>query len=190
MKTMALGAFTSFVRNPVNTDYQGEDTDETIEILLRKSLYTLIPKILMSSFLLIFPLFLIPFLARTTVYRIPVFDGTSIFSLTFFFYLFAFGFTLEAFLDWFFEVFLVTNKKVVDINEGCKSISETPLVNVQDINSKIRGSIGEIFNVGDIFLQTAGERTEFKIELVDNPSVVRDVISDLVTKEKENGHIQ
>ena len=186
---MALRIFKTFIKRPLNTDYQGRDTDETIEILLRKSLYTLVPKFLMIVLLFVVPLFLIPFLASVVVYKIHIFDGASIFVLTLFFYLFAFGFTFETFLDWFFEVFLVTNKKIVDINEGCRSISETPLINVQDVNSKINGNIGQILNIGSIFIQTAGKTTEFEINMIDNPSAVRDSISDLVTKEKTHGHI-
>lgn len=189
IKIMTLGILKTFIRRPTHTDYQGRDADETIEILLRKSLYTLLPKSLMTFFLFTIPLFLIPFLAKATIYKVPVFDGSSLFVLTLFFYLFAFGFVFETFLDWFFEVFLVTNKKVVDIGEGCRSISETPLVNVQDINSKINGNIGQILNIGSIFIQTAGKTTEFEIDMIDNPSVVRDAISDLVIKEKTHGHI-
>lgn len=189
MKAMALGIFKTFIRRPANTDYQGRDADETIEILLRKSLYILFLKFLMAFFLFIIPLFLIPFLAKATIYKVHVFNGPSLFIFTLFFYLFAFGFVFETFLNWFFEVFLVTNKKIVDIDEGCRSISETPLINVQDINSKINGNIGQILNIGSIFIQTAGKTTEFEIDMIDNPSVVRDAISDLVTKEKTHGHI-
>ncbi|MBU2577825.1 hypothetical protein KKA69_03250 [Patescibacteria group bacterium] len=186
---MAISIFKTFIKEPLNTDYQGRDSDETIEILLRRSLYSLLPRFLMSVFLFVTPLFLIPFLAKITLYKVPVFGGPSLFVLTLFFYLFTFGFVFETFLYWFFEVFLVTNKKIVDIDKSCRSISETPLVNIQDINSKINGSIGEILNIGSIFIQTAGETTEFKIDMVDNPSVVRDAISDLVTKEKKHGHL-
>ncbi|MBU0534620.1 MAG: hypothetical protein ABIJ82_04150 [Patescibacteria group bacterium] len=186
---MAIGIFKTFIKRPANTDYQGRDSDETIEILLRKSLYTLFPKFLMAFFLFVAPLFLIPFLAKATVYKVHIFDGPSLFIFALFFYLFAVGFVFEVFLYWYFEVFLVTSKKIVDINKGCRSISETPIINIQDINSKIHGSIGEILNIGSIFIQTAGKTTEFEINMIDNPSVVRDAISDLVTKEKRNGHI-
>ena len=186
---MASGIFKSFVQNPINTDYQGRDSDETIELVLRKSIYTLLPKFLAVVLLLIIPLFLIPFLANVIVYKVHVFDGPSLLILTLFFYLISFGYAFEIFLDWFFEVFLVTNKKIVDIGEDCRNISETPIVNVQDISSKMYGNIAQILNIGSIFLQTAGKTAEFEIDMIDNPSVVRDAISDWVTKEKKDGHI-
>jgi hypothetical protein len=51
------------------------------------------------------------------------------------------------------------------------------------------GNIAQILNIGSIFLQTAGKTAEFEIDMIDNPSVVRDAISDWVTKEKKDGHI-
>jgi membrane protein YdbS with pleckstrin-like domain len=186
---MALGVFKTFIRRPTRVDYQGRDSDEVIEIVLRKSLYSLVGKALTIVFLFLVPLFLIPFLAKTTVYNVHILDRASLFILTLFFYLVALGFLFEVVLDWYFEVFLVTSKKIVDMGEDSRSISETPLVNVQDVNSKISGNIEQILNIGSIFIQTAGKVTEFEIDMIDNPSVVRDAISDLVIKEKTHGHI-
>jgi len=186
---MALNIFKTFVKRPSNTNYQGSDTDETIEIVIRKSLYSLVQKFFVAVLLFVIPLVIPSFLAKATIYKAHVFDGSSILVLTLFFYLVAFGFIFETFLDWFFEVFLVTNKKVVDINEDCRSISETPLLNVQDVSSEISRGLGEILNIGNVSIQTAGKMTEFKIDMIDNPSVVRDTISDLVTKEKSHGNI-
>jgi membrane protein YdbS with pleckstrin-like domain len=186
---MALSAFKTFIQKPTKIDYQGRDSDEVIEIVLRKSLYSLVGKAFIIIFLFLIPLFLIPFLAKTTVYSVHILDGSSLFVLTLFFYLIACGFVFEVVLDWYYEVFLVTNKKIVDMGEDSRSISETPLVNVQDVNSKISGNIEQILNIGSIFIQTAGKVTEFEIDTVDNPSVVRDAISDLVVKEKTHGHI-
>lgn len=186
---MRPGVFKTFIKNPLNIYYQGSDADERIELVIRKSLYSLVFKFFMILFLFCIPLFLIPPLAKVVIYNIHVFNAPSIFVLTLFFYLFAAGFTFVTFITWFFEVFLVTNKKIVDINESCRSISETPITNVQDVTSKISGNIGEILNIGRIYIQTASETPEFGINMVDNPSFVRDTISDLVTKEKKHGHL-
>jgi hypothetical protein len=185
---MGASIFKTVIKRPEHTRYQGEDDDEIIEILLRKSMYSLVVKFLIVSLLFISPLFLVPFLAKATLYKVVLFDGASLLVLTLFFYLVAFGFLFEIIIDWFYEVFLVTNKKIVDIGKDCRSISETPLINVQDVTSKIHGAIGEILNIGSVIVQTAGESREFGIDLVDNPSLVRDAISDLVTKGKIHGN--
>jgi hypothetical protein len=66
-----------------------------------------------------------------------------------------------------------------------KNISETTLDNVEDVTSNVTGALGMIFNIGDVFIQTAAERREFEFHAVDDPSRVRDLIADL-SAEKRN----
>ena len=84
---------------------------------------------------------------------------------------------------------VITNKKLVDmdfIGLAYKNISETMLYNIEDVTSNITGIVGTIFNVGDVFIQTAAEMREFEFIGADDPSKVRDLIIDLV--EKTKGH--
>jgi hypothetical protein len=46
--------------------------------------------------------------------------------------------------------------------------------------------IGQVFNIGSIHIQTAAEREEFEFSMIDNPSAVRDTISDLISKNGGN----
>jgi len=70
---------------------------------------------------------------------------------------------------------------MIDIDKGAVVISEAPLSNIQDVTSKIPSVIGQIFNIGSIIIQTAGERDYFEFNSVDNPSMLRDTISDIIT---------
>lgn len=118
----------------------------------------------------------------------PAFSNFFIFSLIFFWYVFIFGYFLREFLDWYFEVLLITSKKIVDIDRGATNISETPLTNVQDVTSETPSMIGQIFNIGSIKIQTAAESKEFEFNLMDDPSKVRDFLSDIVAKKGNDGH--
>ena len=175
--------FTSFQKNPRSTSYEGKDQDEEIQLLIRQSLISTLSWIITSVFFVFIPIFTIPFLSSLQYEGQKIFNGMFLFSITVFWYIFLFGYIYQNFLDWYFEVLLVTNKKVIDIDRGCTSISETLLNNIQDVTSKMTTVIGQVLNVGSIHIQTAAEREEFEFHLVDNPSVVRDSISDLVSKE-------
>lgn len=184
---MSANLFKSFIKSPKNTTYGGEDSDENVEILLRKSLFTIIPMAVASVILLAVPFILShPVSIAGSVFKVQP-NKEILFLATAFWYLFTLGFVFQGFLNWFFEVMLITNKKIVDIDQGCRNISETSLEKIQDITSNMNKGMGEVLNIGMIFLQTAGETEEFEFGPVDNPSVIRDTISDLVIKGKQNG---
>ena len=178
--------FRSFIKNPRGTSYQGRDQDESVILVVRKSLVTIYGWVITFILFLIIPLLLIPMLSDIGLEGHKLLGTSFLYCLTAFWYLFSFGFAFQSFLYWYFEVLLVTNKKVIDIDHACTNISETTLRNIQDVTSKIHGNWGQVLNIGSIFIQTAAEREEFEFESVDNPSFVRDAISDLIAEQK--GH--
>ena len=187
---MSAALFKSFIKEPKNTSYKGAHIDERVQILVRRSLLSVYYWVITSIIFFTVPFFFIPFLARLQYNGAAVFGSSFLLCLTLFWYIFLFGFILQCFFDWFFDVFLVTNKKIVDIDRNCTSISETPLRNVEDITSRIYAPWGQVFNIGSIFVQTAGEQTEFEFEMLDDPSTVRDAISDLVSEGNKNDTVR
>ena len=63
-----------------------------------------------------------------------------------------------------------------------KNISECTLNNIEDVTSNVIGTFGILFNIGDVFIQTAAEKSEFEFDNIDNPAKIRDIISDLVVE--------
>ena len=180
----------SFIKNPENTSYKGEDSDEKIVFLIRQSSWATAGWVLSTIFLAVFILFALPQLSKITHDDERLFNNGFILLLTVFSYIVLFGHAFHRFLDWYFEVFLITTKKIVDIDKGAISISETPLENVQDVTSKIQSVFGQMLNIGSIHIQTAAEKGEFEFEMVDDPSKVRDTLSDMVAevKGRKNGN--
>lgn len=177
----------SVIRNPKNTSYEGKDDDEVVIMLIRQSLISVIGWLISGAFFFMIPFALVPFLSTLQYEGERVFNALFLLCFTAFWYLSLFGYTFERFLNWYFEVLLVTNKKIIDIDRGATNISETFLTNIQDVTSKMSTVLGQVLNIGSIHIQTAAEREEFEFHLVDNPSMVRDAISDLVAK-KGRGH--
>jgi hypothetical protein len=178
----------SLIKNPKNTSYEGKDNDEVVIMLIRQSLIAVLGWVITSVFLFIIPFFLMPYLTTLQYEGEKVFNGLFILSFTLFWYLALFDYVFQRFLDWYFEVLLVTNKKIIDIDKGATNISETFLNNVQDVTSKMSSVLGQVLNIGSIHIQTAAEREEFEFHLIDNPSAVRDAISDMVAKKGGKRH--
>ncbi|MBW6441739.1 hypothetical protein K0B04_02405 [Patescibacteria group bacterium] len=178
----------SLIKNPRGTSYEGKDNDEQVILLVRQSLVSVIGWLITGAILFIIPIFLMPFLSVVEINDEKIFNGMFIFAFTLFWYLALFGYVFQSFIHWYFEVLLITNKKIIDIDRGATNISETTLDNVQDVTSKMASVIGQVLNVGSIHIQTAAEREEFEFHLVDNPSIVRDAISDMVAKKGNRKH--
>jgi len=138
---------------------------------------------------------LVPFIlsiiyAGIAVNNLPTLSSKLAFILNLFWYLLTFGFVFQNFLNWFFNVYIITNKKIVDMDfHGLlsKNVSEAPLRNVEDVTSNVTGTLRVIFNYGHVYIQTSAEKREFDFEDVANPTKVRDLISDLAT-EVRHGH--
>lgn len=181
----------SFIKKPLHTSYEGKDNDEEILYVLRRSLWVITPSTLILVFLVVIPVVLFPYLnsinSKFNLGIKPFFIDT----LNIFWYLLTFGVMFQIFVNWYFNVFVITDKKIIDFDvKGLlyKNISEASLRNVEDVTSTVNGTFGTIFNIGTVSVQTAGEKREFEFNMMDHPAKIRDMISDLVSNLKGGGH--
>lgn len=89
------------------------------------------------------------------------------------------------FLSWFFNVGVITNLRIIDIDFISviyKEVTEARLDKVEDITSKSGGYFQSFFDYGNVFIQTAGTEINIEFENISKPSEVVRVISDLVGK--------
>ena len=189
MRYNQVMVFSSFIADPQRTSYDGADADENVKYVLRRSKITNIPWLIATVIMIALPVFGVPYILGIKFSGEIVFKENYVFVATLFWYLATFGLFFQKFVNWFFNVLVITNKKLVDmdfIGLAYKNISETMLYNIEDVTSNITGIVGTIFNVGDVFIQTAAEMREFEFIGADDPSKVRDLIIDLV--EKTKGH--
>ena len=172
--------FQSFITEPTNIEYEGKDKDEHIIYIFRKSFIINYFWFLTVIILLVAPLFVVS--------SIPSYYGAGfITSVVAFYYLFTLGYGFVQLSNWFFNVYIISDKKIVDVDLhgiGYKNISEAPIESIEDVTSKISGIFGMTFNIGNIYVQTAAAKTEFEFIDIDNPNYVRDLISDLSAHKK------
>lgn len=104
-----------------------------------------------------------------------------LFFLAWLWYQFLLGYVLVAFAGWFFNINLVTDRRILDVDYWgflFFNVSETPLANIQDITYNISGLPQTIFNYGDIHIQTAGTAANFEFRHVPHPAAIHDLITD------------
>ena len=168
--------------NPPDIRFETQEREEKIILLLRRHWITNLPWVLLA----ILALFA-PFLLRL----FPVLGFLplryQLISILLW-YLLTLAFVLENFLSWYFNVNVVTDERIVDIDFYSliyKQISHCKIDKIQDVTFKMEGIIRTIFNYGDVFIQTAGEVPVFEFESVPNPALVVQKLNELILEEEQ-----
>ncbi len=95
------------------------------------------------------------------------------------YYLFIWLFFFFSFIDFYLDIWLITNKRIIDVKqEGffSRTIAEQKLYRVQDVTSEVKGAFPTIFKYGNVYIQTAGEEQRFFFHEVSNPDGVRNML--------------
>lgn len=179
---MILSLFPAFFDHPAHISFAQQEADEKIELLLRQHFVTQIPWIIISILGFLLPKFITsyyPILGLTTFVSIPFEVALS---LVVVWYLLILAYITEKFLSWYFNIYIVTNLHLVDINFHNllnRDVVEVRLEEVQSGKSHIKGVFGSLFNFGDVIIETAAERQNIQFLSVPQPDFVADRIQDL-----------
>lgn len=172
----------SFVDHPVDVAFADQQSDEHIVLFLRRHPITNVGWILSALFLIFAPFFLFPFVEQINL--IPFdFPPAYGFIFTLFWYLGTFAFIIMKFIFWYYNVNIITNKRVIDIDFIYLLYREntaTNITQIEDVTSKVGGFLRSIFDFGDIFVQTAGNEPNIEFLAVPHPSKIVRTINNLM----------
>lgn len=177
--------FASFCDHPDGITFENQEPDEVILLFLRRHFITNVPWIALTIVLLIIPLFLpllSPILSTFLFGSLPS-NFIQIFLI--FYYLVVLTFVLTQFITWYFNVSIVTQKRIVDIDFSdllYHDVAVTKVNLIEDTNYTQVGFIRSLFNYGDVFVQTAGEKLHFDFLAVPNPTKVVNIVQSLIGK--------
>jgi uncharacterized membrane protein YdbT with pleckstrin-like domain len=178
-----------FASDPVGVSFENQEKGEKIILLLRQHLATQIMVVLEIVFLFLLPIIVSPVVM---VFRVDVFSylGTNqVFWVVLCWYFFVLGFTFYKFIHWYFNVYILTNERIIDFDFKGVLNSETAYANlnqIQDVSPKIVGFSGTFFHYGDVYIQTASEVPEFDFESVKFPDeVAQRILAEVRIEEAE-----
>jgi len=181
-KSVPVSPLSSFAYLPKGVSFETKNREEKIVLLLRRHPITNLRWILIAVFLILAPLVLNFF---------PILDflpANFRFVAVLGWYLITLAFIFENFLDWFFNVNIITDERIVDIdfdNLIYKKISEMAIDKIQDVTVRTGGVVRTMFNYGDVFIQTAAEVTNFDFLAVPNPERVTKILEELKVEEQQ-----
>lgn len=178
----AKGLLSAFVVQPTQVRMGIQQSDEKILLLLRRHWITNVKWITIFGLMLIGPVMLSVFVDQMFL---PSRFMTATVVL---WYLLTFGIALEGFLSWFYNVFIITDERIIDVdfvNLIYKNISAAKIDNIEDVTVQMGGAIRNVLNFGTVLVQTAGEKTQFEFEDVPNPQEVAKFINELMLEEEQ-----
>lgn len=165
----------SFCLNP-NLHFDGQDKDEHPILVLRAHPITQLPWLINAFFFIIFLLFLnlyLPqYLGFYQLFFVDLFGVALVFSYLYF-----------NFLHWFFNVGIITNKRILDVDFYGLIYKETTIAmlnKVEDITAKVGGVFSSLFDYGNVFIQTAGTDVNIEFINIPKPQQVAKIINQLL----------
>lgn len=150
------------VKPEVRFDIQ--EQDEEVILTVRAHPVTLLPWIFSGFVLFIFLILL-------NIVFGSLFSPAQSFLLNLTLIIFILSYLWFNFLGYFFNVGIVTNKRVIDIDYSAviyREMTEASLSKIEDITAKSGGYFEALFNYGNVYIQTAGT-AEVNVEFLKIP---------------------
>lgn len=163
-------------------------SDERVVKIIRRDFFILFKKLIYLMIMIV-----LPFLFLTLVVYIQpsLLVGDASFPLLVLsisaYYLFAWLFFFFSFIDYYLDVWIITNERIIAIEQKgffARVIAEQRLFRIQDVTSELKGVLPTMLNYGNVHVQTAGETQRFLFSQVPDPEGVRGIIIQLAEKSK------
>ena len=104
------------------------------------------------------------------------------------YYLFVWLFALHTFVDYYLDVWIVTNERIINVEQRglfSRTVSEQKLYRVQDVTSELKGIFSTLLTFGTVYIQTAGETQRFIFKQVPDPSHIARRVMQLAEENKK-----
>jgi hypothetical protein len=177
---------TAYCEYPAGVVFADKLSDEVLLLFLRKHFVTNMPWVISAIGLLLAPLLLL-FIVDFGLLTFDFLPSSYVTMFLVLYYFFIFGFLFVHYLTWFYNIGLVTNQRIIDIDFSSlvfENVDATKLSQVEDVGYKQVGIIRSIFDYGDIHLHTAGPTSNFEFFAVPHPEKIINIINNLIGKAK------
>jgi len=185
MGTISLNNDYSFMSFPKELNFHGKEKGEQVVLIIRSHWIVTVPYFFLAALVLSLP-FILVLLIPTFSSSIALLISLIITSL-----LVSLGIMVSTFVKWFYTVHIITDQRVVDLDFTSimnHSMAEAQLEKIEDVTHKQLGVIGSIFDVGTVYIQTAGAQNEIEFSNVPRPRDIQDILIDLLEL-KQKGEI-
>lgn len=177
--------FGSFVTRPQGVHFATQAASEQILLILRRHPITQLSWLIFAAFLVLLPPFFLPTLIE--VFSDLLIPSSYQIVLIGFWYLATFAFILTNFVLWYFNVNIVTNRRVLDIDFPSlliQEVSGTHIEQIEDVTYQQIGVFAALFDYGNVFVETAGPTPNIEFLQIPHPKNAARIILDLMGKDR------
>lgn len=169
-----------------------KDYEKVVESV-RRHFITFVPNLIFFFFLMLIPFGLYFLISNIfPAWLTEPMSYTLLVLLASVYYLSIMLFFYTSFIEFYLDIHIITNDRMVDINQisiFARKIAEVDLYQIQDASSDVKGFFGTIFNYGNVDVQTAGSVPKFSMENAPDPHRLRRVILDLAAEDKKHHRV-
>jgi len=181
------GIFNTFSVFPKKLNFYGKEPEEDIILVTRSHWIAYVPGFLFALLFLLLPILII-FLSNTiNLFNSPnVYIGILIVGI-----ILCINILVTTILKWYYTVNIITDQRIVVVrmdNAFYHLYSEAQLEKIEDVSHKPIGFWSNIFDVGDVDIDTAGHEVDFHLKTLPKPRELQDVLNDLLEM-KQKGKI-
>jgi hypothetical protein len=167
------------------------ENDEIILKVVRKHWFAVFQELFMIFVIALLPIAFFVLFRRIFFYDLAIQDLYALMYLYFIFIILIWILTFVIWTNYYLDMWLITNKRLVDVNQigfFTREISSLRFDRIQDVKVEIFGFISTLLKIGNIHVQTAASRKEFIIRQAANPEQVKQCIMDAQNALDEKAH--
>ena len=158
-------------------------------MVLRRHPFIIITKLAFWLVVALAPVLLYFFAQDTMPF---IFDNSIMYPISILFtsvyYLYLWLFAFHSFVDYYLDVWIVTNYRIINIEQHglfARTVSEQELSRIQDVTSELKGFFSTMLDFGTVYIQTAGEKVRFVFKQIPDPYGVSREITKLAEQSRQ-----
>ncbi len=181
---MNFKLFPSIFHNPEKIRFIEQEKNENIILFLRQHPIVNVPWILIALLITLVPVFAIQLDTNFNTHFFINIPQNILIGSIIVYYMIVLAYVIENFIFWYFNIYIVTNLHLVDVDFESllsRTILEISTSDIQGASASITGIFASLFNFGDVLVKTAAEKQTISFIKVPRPDFVADVVNDLAT---------
>ncbi|MCK9415809.1 MAG: hypothetical protein PHG60_02060 [Candidatus Dojkabacteria bacterium] len=165
---------------PKNVRFDRKEEGEEIIMITRKHWTAYFTHILVAILIPIVPIALLFISSNSTdIYgKVTIYLGLFVASIVI-----SVNVIITAIVQWYYNISIITDKRILSLKVTSifqHSYTEILWRKIQDVSHDSIGLLSSIFDIGNIYIDTAGEGIDLTLRFVPKPRNVQEVINNLV----------
>lgn len=173
------------MKNKKRLFFPGQEKGEKVIFFTRRHPLSFLGILLFAFFMAVLPFLFYLLLTAMGMISLDPTGQKIMLVLASSYLLFVLGFFLAGWIDYYMDVMILTDSRIVDITQNVlfsRTVAEANLTDIEDVNAEVKGILPTLFHFGTVFVQTAGTARNFEFNSLPDPYGISKMIVDMHQK--------